>query len=54
MAYKINSDGVEKVLIEWIFLVDNFKRENQILTAYLNKRQDFPTPEFPINNNLKR
>lgn len=58
IAYEVNSNGIEEIFIERIFLISNLVRiksqKREIVTAYLRRRHDLPTPLFPIRSNLKR
>lgn len=56
-SYEVNPNGVEEVLVERIFLISKSSElsfDGGSLTAYLRRRQDLPTPLFPMSNSLKR
>ncbi len=48
---KVDSNGRHEIIVEDVVLV---RLKIRGLTANLKRRDDFPTPEFPIKSTLKR
>lgn len=64
-TYEIHANGTDVALCVCVileFVIKNFvlelpnatKGKQKMLTANLRSKQDLPTPESPINNNLNR
>jgi hypothetical protein len=52
-TYEIHSNGWHEIICEDIILYAKLLLDRKI-TANLSKRDDLPTPEFPIRRTLKR